>query len=276
MKVAIVTGASSGIGKSTVEELLKAGYRVHAAARRVEVMKPLENAGAVLHFLDLTKPESITAFVRSIVEKEGRVDVLVNNAGYGSYGAVEEVPMAEARHQIDVNLFAPAQLIQAVLPTMRAQRSGKIINVSSIGGKLWSPLGGWYHASKFALEGLSDVLRNEVRPFGIDVVVVEPGGVKTEWGGIAADNARKVSGDGPYGPIAHAFANAATSAQIEKISAEPTEIAALITRISATRKPRARYVAPVSGRLMLFLRWTLNDRLFDWIWTRAMGLPSRL
>src|SRR5262249_21079377 len=191
-KVAVVTGASSGIGRETVLSLIKAGYQVHAGARRLDAMRELENAGAYLHHVDLTNPENIDAFVAGVLRLGGRVDVLVNNAGYGAYGAVEDIPLSAAREQMEVNLFALAHLIKAVLPTMRKQRSGRIINVSSIGGKLWSPLGGWYHASKFAVEGLSDALRNELRPFGIDVIVIEPGGVKTEWTSIMLDNRLRV------------------------------------------------------------------------------------
>lgn len=141
-------------------------------------MKELEAAGAHIHHLDLTKPDSIETFVAQVVQQSGRVDVLVNNAGYGAYGAIEDVPMSIARDQMEVNLFALARMVQLVLPTMRRQRSGRIINVGSIAGKLWSPLGGWYHASKFALEGLTDCLRNEVRPFGIKVSLIEPGSVR--------------------------------------------------------------------------------------------------
>jgi len=161
-KVAVVTGASSGIGRETVLSLIKAGYQVHAGARRLDAMRELENASVYLHHVDLTNPENIDAFVAEVLRLGGRVDVLVNNAGYGAYGAVEDIPLSAAREQMEVNLFALAHLIKAVLPTMRKQRSGRIINVSSIGGKLWSPLGGWYHASKFAVEGLSDALRNEL------------------------------------------------------------------------------------------------------------------
>lgn len=187
-KVAVVTGASSGIGRETVLSLINAGYQVHAGARRLDAMRDLESAGAYLHHLDLTRSESIDSFVTEVIKLSGRVDALINNAGYGAYGAVEDIPLSAAREQMEVNLFALAHLIKAVLPTMRKQRSGRIINVSSIGGKLWSPLGGWYHASKFAVEGLSDALRNELRPFGIDVIVIEPGGVKTEWTSIMLDN----------------------------------------------------------------------------------------
>src|SRR5215468_2752937 len=148
-KVAVVTGASSGIGRETVLDLIKAGYQVHAGARRLDAMRDLESAGAHLHHVDLTNPENIDAFVNEVLKLSGRVDVLINNAGYGAYGATEDIPLSAAREQMEVNLFALARLIKSVLPTMRKQRSGRIINVSSIGGKLWSPLGGWYHASKF-------------------------------------------------------------------------------------------------------------------------------
>lgn len=187
-KTSIVTGASSGIGLATVLRLLKGGCEVHAGARRVEAMRELAAQGAHLHHLDLTQPESIEAFVGKVLAASGRIDVLVNNAGYGAYGAVEEVPLSDARAQMEVNLFGLAHVIQLALPTMRAQGSGRIVNVSSIGGRVWSPLGAWYQASKFALESFSDCLRNELRPFGIDVVVVQPGGIKTEWASIMVDN----------------------------------------------------------------------------------------
>src|SRR5215472_18978331 len=235
-KVAIVTGGSSGIGRETALQLVKSGYQVYAGARRLEAMSDLKNAGAYVHHLDLTTPESIEAFAAHILNLTGRVDVLVNNAGYGAYGAIEDVPMTAAREQMEVNLFGLAQLIKTILPTMRKQRSGKIINVSSIGGKVWSPLGGWYHASKFAVEGLSDALRNELRPFGIDVIVIEPGGVKTEWAGIMLDNMKKYSGSGPYRAIMEAGAKASS---VDVGMAQPADIARLISKAAGSRRPKA-------------------------------------
>src|SRR5215467_16170473 len=272
-KVAVVTGASSGIGRETVLSLIKAGYKVHAGARRLDAMRDLENAGAYLHHLDLTNSESIDAFVTEVLKLSGRVDVLVNNAGYGAYGAVEDIPLSAAREQMEVNLFALAHLIKAVLPTMRKQRSGRIINVSSIGGKLWSPLGGWYHASKFAVEGLSDALRNELRPFGIDVIVIEPGGVKTEWGGIMFENMKKASGSGPYQQIVDAWTKASS---VEVGQATPAQIAAVIVRAVNSPRPKSRYVAPMSGRIFLFFRWLLSDRAFDWFMGRVFRLPATI
>jgi len=272
-KVAIVTGASSGIGKEAARGLLRAGYVVYAAARRTEAMKDLAGEGARVHHLDLADAASVLAFARAVLAEAGRLDVLVNNAGYGAYGAVEEVPMQDARDQMEVNLFGLAQMIKAVLPSMRAQRSGRIVNVTSIGGKLWSPLGAWYHASKFAVEGLSDALRNEVRPFGIDVVVVEPGGTKTEWTDIALLNMRRTSGEGPYKPFVDAWA---ALAQLEGTFATPAQIAEVIVRAATSRRPRTRYVAPFAGRVALFLRWLLSDRAFDWVSARLFRLPRVL
>ena len=149
-------------------------------------MAELATAGAALLKLDLTDDASIVAAVNAIKSEAGRIDVLVNNAGYGSYGALEDVPLSEGRRQFEVNVFGLARLCQLVLPMMRAQKSGKIVNITSIGGKIWEPLGGWYHATKFAVEGLSDCLRVEVAPFGIDVIVIEPGAIRTEWAGSRA------------------------------------------------------------------------------------------
>jgi NAD(P)-dependent dehydrogenase (short-subunit alcohol dehydrogenase family) len=275
-KVAIVTGASSGIGKAAAIKFLEMGYTVHAAARRLHAMKDIEAKGAKLHQIDLRQSEDINAFVSDVLASSGRVDVLVNSAGYGFFGAVEDVPMAAAREQLEVNLFAVAQMIQAVLPVMRKQRSGKILNISSTGGKSALPLGGWYHASKFALEGLSDSLRSEVRPFGIDVVVVEPGGVKTEWGGIMVENLMQTSGSGPYKLMVERLRGTVAGKQVESMSASPEEIGALIARIAETRKPNARYVAPFHAKLILFMNWLLCDKAADWVTGKMLNLPATL
>jgi NAD(P)-dependent dehydrogenase (short-subunit alcohol dehydrogenase family) len=200
-KVAIVTGGSSGIGEATARQLHAAGYVVYAAARRADRMSALVAAGVRALAMDLTVEESMTSGIERVLAEAGRVDVLVNNAGYGSYGSLEEVPLSEARHQFEVNVFGSARLTQLVLPGMRAQRYGRIINISSIGGKIYGPLGDWYHATKFALEGLSDSLRVELQPFGIDVVVIEPGAITSEWGAIAAANLRERSAAGPYAAL---------------------------------------------------------------------------
>jgi len=272
-KIAIVTGASSGIGKEAVLRLIARGYEVHAAARRTEAMRDIEARGAHIHHLDLTKPESIEGFIGDVLQASGHVDLLVNNAGYGAYGAVEEVPLAAARDQMEVNLFALAHLTQLVLPSMRQRRSGRIINVTSIGGKVWSLLGAWYHASKFAVEGFSDALRNEMHPFGIDVVVVEPGGTKTDWTNIAIENMKKVSGAGPYREFVTAWENLAkTNGPL----ASPGQIADVIVRAATATRPKTRYVAPLFGRVTVCLRRLLSDRAFDWLMGKLFRIPKSL
>lgn len=270
-KVAIVTGASSGIGKQAVIRFLKEGYEVYAGARRLEAMRDIEQQGAILYPLDVTKGESIDAFVAQVVTRSLRIDVLVNNAGYGLYGSVEEVPLDVARDQMEVNVFGLAHMIQATLPIMRRQGSGRIINISSIGGKIWTPLGAWYHTSKFAVEGFSDSLRNEVRPFGIDVVVIEPGAIKTEWSSIAIENVQKMSGNGPYREHAEATARLF---KLESASASPQVVVDAIYRAASVRHPKARYVAPFSVNIIVAIRRLLSDRMFDRIWSRVMGVPT--
>lgn len=210
-RIALVTGASSGIGEATARKLHALGYVVYGAARRVDRMEKLAADGIRTIAMDVTDDDSLRAGVDRILSETGRIDVLVNNAGYGSYGAVEDVPLDEARYQFEVNVFGAARLIQLVLPGMRAQRSGTIVNISSMGGRIYTPLGGWYHGTKFALEALSDCLRLEAKPFGIEVVVIEPGSIQTEWGDIAASNLRKVSADGPYAERADAMAASMSS-----------------------------------------------------------------
>jgi NAD(P)-dependent dehydrogenase (short-subunit alcohol dehydrogenase family) len=262
-KTVFITGASSGIGEETVKALLAAGYTVYAGARRVDRMKVLSQAGAHLLTLDVTDDASITTAVQTILQEAGRIDVLINNAGYGSYGALEDVPPEEARRQFDVNIFGPARLIQLVLPTMRAQRSGRIVNVSSIGGKFGEPFGSWYHATKFAVEGLSDSLRMELHPFGIDVVVIQPGATHSEWSGIAQESLIKYSGNGHYREGASAHAKMMDQGHKGSIPAQPSVVARTIVQAVQSRNPRTRYATGGLAGTMLFMRRVLSDRAFD-------------
>jgi NADP-dependent 3-hydroxy acid dehydrogenase YdfG len=175
MKTVLVTGASAGIGKATAIYLAQNGYKVYGAARRTGKMQELKNFAITPISLDVTKEESLVACVEQILKEAGSIDILINSAGSGYYGALEDMPISDAKYQLEVNVFGVARLIQLVLPTMRKNNYGKIVNISSVGGKVTLPTGVWYHASKFAIEGLSDALRKEVKSFGIDVIVIEPG-----------------------------------------------------------------------------------------------------
>ena len=201
-QVILLTGASSGIGYDTAKDLAAAGHTVYGAARRVEKLEELRPFGIIPLQLDITDEDSIKKAVETIITKQGRIDALVNNAGYGSYGAIEDVTLDEARNQFEVNLFGLARLTQLILPQMRAQRSGRIINVSSMGGRLTTFMGAWYHATKYALEAFSDALRMETSDFGIQVSIIEPGGIKTDWGMIAADKLEESAKGGAYESIA--------------------------------------------------------------------------
>ena len=273
-KVALVTGGSSGIGEATALRLQELGYTTYAAARRVERMEHLTTSGIRPLAMDVTDDESMQSGVEQIVAEEGRVDVLVNAAGYGSYGALEDVPLSEARNQVEVNLFGAARLTQLVLPRMRDQRSGTIVNITSMGGKIYTPLGAWYHATKHALEALSDCLRMELKSFGIDVVVIEPGGIRTEWPGIAAQKVRAVSGTGPYAPQGNAVADSLASESTRRRSSPPELIAKTIGKAVTARRPKTRYAAGYGAKPMIFLHDVLPDRAFDAFIRRAVRMPS--
>jgi NAD(P)-dependent dehydrogenase (short-subunit alcohol dehydrogenase family) len=273
-KVALVTGASSGIGEATARQLAAAGLTVYAAARRIERLQTLTEAGIRPIAMDVTDDASMQAGVETIISEQGRIDVLINNAGYGSYGAVEDVPMAEARAQMEVNVFGAARLIQLVLPHMRTRRSGTIVNVTSMGGKITTPLGAWYHATKFALEAISDCLRMEVAPFGINVVVIEPGGIRTEWSGIAALKVQAVSGSGPYANQSKAVATSLTSESTQRRSSAPELIGRTITKAVNSRRPKTRYAVGYGAKPMILLHRLLPDRTFDAFIRRATRLPS--
>lgn len=262
-KVALITGASSGMGKSTAKQLHQQGYKVYGAARRTELMKDLEVQGMGIISMDLTNDESMQHAVGSIMAREGRIDILINNAGYGSYGSVEEVSIEEAKRQFEVNMFGLARITQLVIPHMRNQGGGRIVNITSMGGKIYTPMGAWYHATKHAVEGWSDCLRLELKPFGIDVAIVEPGGIKTEWGGIAADHLEQTSGKGPYA------ATAMQLVQTMKVMYESNKLTDVdvlgqtIAKAATDRKPKIRYVKGYMARPLLYIRNWFGDRVFD-------------
>src|SRR3954452_12568633 len=224
-KVALVTGGSSGIGACTVRELLDAGFVVYTVARRVDRMQPLVEQGAHAFAMDVTDDASMVAGIDRIITEQGRIDVLVNNAGYGSYGAVEDVPIDEARRQFEVNVFGLARLTQLVTPHMRRQGSGRIVNISSIGGNFYEPFGAWYHATKFAVEGFSDSLRLELRPFGIRVVLIRPAGIVTEWNTIAREGLAATSRGGAYAQYADSAVRTLARVDNRMMSSGPEVVA---------------------------------------------------
>lgn len=274
-KVALVTGASSGIGAATALKLKSLGYTVYAAARRVDRMRDLGKAGINVLALDVTDDVSMQTGIDSIISSSGRIDVLVNNAGYGSYGAVEDVSLEEARAQFEVNVFGAVRLIQLALPHMRHNRSGTIVNITSMGGKIHTPLGAWYHGTKFALEAISDCLRLEVQPFGIDVVVVEPGGIKTEWADIAADKLIEVSGKGAYAAQARPMAESMVGESSRKRQSPPELIADTIGKAVTARRPKTRYAVGFGAKPMIFMRGLLSDRAFDGFMRMATGISGK-
>ena len=270
-KTALVTGASSGIGEETARTLHKLGYTVYAAARRTDRLEQLTPIGIHALAMDVTDDESMTSGIEKIIAETGRIDVLVNNAGYGSFGAIEDVPIDEARRQFEVNVFGLARLTQLVLPHMRAQRSGTIINISSIGGRFTTLLGGWYHASKHAVEALSDALRMETTPFGIDVVVIEPGLIRTEWSGIAANHLEETAEGSAYASQIKAVANSMRSESTNKRQSPPSVIADTVEKIVTARKPRTRYVVGFAAKPLVTLRHILPDRAFDRLISAGQG-----
>jgi NAD(P)-dependent dehydrogenase (short-subunit alcohol dehydrogenase family) len=266
--VALVTGASSGMGKDFALTLIAEGYIVYGAARRVDRMSDTEEAGGTVLAMDVSDDATMVAAIDRIIGEQGRIDVLINSAGYGQYGALEDVPIDVGRRQMEINLIGAARLIQLCLPHMRKRKFGKIFNISSIGGRLALPLGGWYHASKFALEGYSDALRNEVRSFGIDVVVIEPGGIKTEWGGIAGREAERYSGQGPYAALAAKMRKAMAA---QSNMPPPKVISDLIVKALKSKRPKTRYHGGKLAGPILFLQRWLSDRAFDRLLMLALG-----
>ncbi|MGH3471778.1 MAG: oxidoreductase [Nocardioidaceae bacterium] len=271
-RTALVTGASSGIGEQTALTLQRSGFTVYGAARRVERMQHLAADDVRVLAMDVTDHASMAAGIEQIMAETGNIDVLVNNAGYGSYGAIEDVPLEEARAQFEVNVFGAAELTRLVLPQMRRQRSGTIVNVSSMGGKITTPLGGWYHATKFALEALSDCLRLEVAPFGIRVVIVEPGSIDTEWGAIAAEKLRDSSGAGPY--AAQAAAMAGSLARGGGRKSPPSVVADAVLRAVNARRPHTRYAVGANAKLAIGAHAVLPDRAFDTVIRRMTGVSG--
>ena len=264
-RAVLVTGSSSGIGRATAQRLAERGWDVYASARRPESISDLAGDGCRLLQLDVTDEGSMVSAIRKIEAERGAVGVLVNNAGYGQGGAVEEVTVDAMRRQFETNFFGLARLTQLVLPGMRRQRWGKVVNVSSMGGRLTLPGGGVYHATKHAVEALSDALRFEVKGFGVDVVVVEPGVIKTRFGDVNVETIDLGDPDGPYADFNAGVARVVAGAYSDRARGMGTSegVAAVIERAISARRPKTRYVYPAMGRALITARRLLPDRAFD-------------
>lgn len=262
-QVVLVTGASSGIGRETAILLAKTGHVVYGAARRLEKLQELSKYGVIPLVLDVTKEYSCQNALQQILNQQGTLDILINNAGYGSYGAVEDVPLTEAQRQLDVNVFGAIQLTQMVLPLFRRQHRGRVIMISSIAGRLTGPFGGWYHASKYALEALSDALRMETAGQGIWVSIVEPGLVRTPWGHIAADHLAASARRGPYARLAEQAARGIHRLYDKKWLTSPADVAKTIFLTVNAAQPQARYLCGKDAYLLLALHTLLPTGLYD-------------
>lgn len=260
-KTVLVTGASSGIGEKTALDLQAAGWRVFAGARRLDRMEGLKSKDIEILSLDVTDDSSMKSCVEKIIKETGRIDAVINNAGYGSYGSLEDVPLSEGKYQFEVNVFGLARLIQLVLPHMRKQGSGKIVNISSIGGSFGEPHGSWYHSTKWAVEGLSDSLRMELKQFGIDVIIIKPGAILTEWNSIAQQKLLEVSGETAYGDLVKK--HAAMLKRFDEQGSDPQVVSDVILKACSAKRPKTRYTVGKASGLMMWLHRILPDRMFD-------------
>jgi NAD(P)-dependent dehydrogenase (short-subunit alcohol dehydrogenase family) len=269
----LVTGCSSGIGRATALRLARRGHLVYATARRPEAIADLADAGCRVLGLDVTDEQSMRAAVAAVEAAHGQVGVLVNNAGWGQYGAVEEVDLDDVRRQFETNVFGLARMCQLVLPAMRAARRGRIVNVSSMGGRLTFPGGGYYHASKHAVEALSDALRFEVAGFGVRVCVVEPGLIRTRFGETAHET--HPDGSGPYAGFTAASQAAIASSYRTPLAAGPEAVAKAVERAATARHPRTRYRVTLGARLMLTTRRLLPDVAWDAAMATTFPRPGK-
>jgi NAD(P)-dependent dehydrogenase (short-subunit alcohol dehydrogenase family) len=272
----LITGCSTGIGRAAAERLARAGMTVYATARRPESIEDLKGAGCRTLALDVTDEDSMRAAVEEVERTEGGVGALVNNAGYSQNGAVETVALDDVRRQFETNVFGLLRMSQLVLPGMRRERRGRIVNVSSMGGKLTFPGGGIYHATKHAVEAISDAMRFEVRGFGVDVVVIEPGLIRTSFGDTSVASVPREHG--PYAEFNSAVADATArvyNGPLGRLGAGPEAVAKVIERALTADRPRTRYKVTASARVLMAQRSLLPDRAWDAVVGTSFPRPGR-
>jgi NADP-dependent 3-hydroxy acid dehydrogenase YdfG len=276
----LISGCSSGIGAATAAALVRAGHTVYATARQVETLADLEALGAHPLALDVTSEDSMLAAVKTVEAEHGQVGTLINNAGFAEYGPIEESDLDRVRAMFDTNVFGLARLTQLVLPAMRRARSGRIVNIGSMGGRITFPIGGYYHATKYAVEAISDALRVEVKPFGIEVILVEPGLIRTnfesrmneglEAGAAGHDAADTVTA---YGDLLSANEKNSTSSYANDFMATgPETVAAVVVKAVQSSRPRSRYVVTPAAKFMINLRRFGGDRVWDATMRNRFGL----
>ena len=263
----LITGCSSGIGKAMATMLVRAGHTVYATARRTETLAELQAAGARVLALDVTSEDSMAAAVEHIEAEHGRVGTLVNNAGYGEYGTIEEADLDRVRKMFETNVFGLARLTQLVLPGMRRAHRGRIINIGSMGGRMTFPVGGYYHATKYAVEAISDALRNEVRRFGIDVVLIEPGMTRTGFEDnvhSSVANGARTQADSPYAELlASNAANTSGGYSNPLMATGPESVARVVLKALESEHPRSRYLLTPVAKAMVTARTLGGDRVWD-------------
>jgi NAD(P)-dependent dehydrogenase (short-subunit alcohol dehydrogenase family) len=263
-KAVLITGCSTGIGRATAERLGRGGHTVYATARRESAIEDLGRAGCRTMALDVTDEGSMTAAVETVVEEQGAVGALVNNAGYSQSGAIETVELDDVRRQFETNVFGLIRMCQLVLPGMRDQGFGRIVNISSMGANFTFPGGGAYHATKYAVEAISDALRFEVKGFGIDVVVVQPGLIRTEFGATAAGEVRPE--DGPYAAFNASVAKSTKGVYegpLARFGGDPEDVAKVIEEAIIRPSPKARVRVTPSARMLIGQRRLMTDALWD-------------
>jgi Short-chain dehydrogenases of various substrate specificities len=279
-QVVIITGASAGIGEATARMLAREGAIVVLVARRKErldvLQDEIERAGgrALAIAADVTNAIDRERIVNETLAAFGRIDALVNNAGYGQRGPIEMVPIDAIRQNFETNLFSLIALTQLVIPILRRQASGRIVNISSLAGRIARPLSSIYDATKHALEAISDGLRGELAPFGIKVVIIEPGFIATEFLGVVNERARElIEQDSPYKPFFEGSAEGYK--RMRKMAGHPNDIAELVVKALTLDRPRPRYAAPRHAQLALALKRLLPARLFDWLISKQSGVDTK-
>jgi NAD(P)-dependent dehydrogenase (short-subunit alcohol dehydrogenase family) len=279
----LITGCSSGIGRATALLLSRERFAVYATARNAASLQELKSAGCRVLPLDVNEDASMSTAVAAVEAERGAIDVLVNNAGYSQSGALESVPMARVRAQFETNVFGLIRMTQLVLPAMRRQRRGTIVNIGSLAGKFTFPGGAFYHATKHSVEAISDALRLEVRPFGINVVLIEPGLIRTQYAATLANRMDGVQMPDDEGGRSYAafneamvktIADAYVQGPLSRLAGKPDDVARTILRAIRSPKPKARYSVSPSAKLILGLRWLLPDRMFDALLRSGFPLPK--